>query len=541
MNKKNIYQLFCCLIAVISFSACNSGLDQTPTDPDSFTQQDVFANATEAKSALAKLYAGLALTGQTGPAGNADISSIDEGTSQFTRLLYILNDLPTDLAVNGWGDAGLSDFHDMDWTASNGFIEGMYYRLALEVSYCNSFIENATALSDDADVKQYIAEARFLRAYAYSYLIDFFGNVPLVTQVSTDTPEQSTRTDIFNFIASELLDIQDDLAASGANEYGRVDQVADWALLSRIYLNAETWIGEDKYADCVTYAQKVITSTYHLNTVDANGNGSAYDELFMADNNTNGAQNEFIFTANFDGVNSRSYGGSTFLVHANVGGTMDAGAFGINGGWAGNRTTKALVSKFDDAITEKDADNNPTAWSDSRAMFYTDGQSYEINTIANTFTDGYAVTKFTNLKSDGEMGNDATGNYVDTDVPLIRVAEVYLNYAEAVLRGGGGSTSDAVNYINQLRERGYGDTTHAITTSDLTLDFILNERARELYWEGFRRTDLIRYGYFTSSSYLWPFKGGVSSGTGTDDYRNLYPIPSNILSVNPNLTQNSGY
>jgi len=178
--------------------------------------------------------------------------------------------------------------------------------------------------------------------------------------------------------------------------------------------------------------------------------------------------------------------------------------------------------------------------SDSRAMFFTQGQSLEISDVTN-FNDGYAVTKFKNIKSDGTPGSDPSGNFVDTDLPLIRLAEIYLNYAEAVLRGGGGSVATAVDKINELRERAYGDSSGNITAADLTLDFVLDERSRELYWEGLRRTDLIRYGYFISGSYLWPFKGNDPNGTGVDDYRKLFPLPPNALSVNPNLRQNPGY
>ena len=530
------------LIPTLLLIACHDDLDQTPIDPDSFTETNVFANADEAKGALAKLYASLALTGQQGPAGQADITGIDEGTSQYSRLLFSLNELTTDNAVVGWGDPGLPNLHAMNWGAGNDFTTGMYYRLAQEVSFTNSFIENAQLLNDNAEVEAYIAEARFLRAFAYFNLMDLFGDVPLVTVVSTDLPEQSTRSEIFTFVEGELLEIQDQLKESGANEYGRVDRVAAWALLSKLYLNAQVWTGTERYTDAITYAEMAINSSYSINTTDTNGNGSAYDELFLADNNSNGAQNEFIFALNFDGNNSRTYGGTTFLVHAAIGGSMDAFNFGVNGGWSGLRTTKALVNKFDASVTEIDADGNPTAWADSRAMFYTDGQSFEINTIANQFTDGYAVTKFTNIDSNGAAGSDTGGDFVDTDLPIIRLAEIYLTYAEAVLRGGaGGDVNTAAGYINELRARAYGNTSGNITSSALTLDFILDERARELYWEGQRRTDLIRFNDFTTGNYLWPFKGGSRSGTAVDEFRNLFPLPSNIILINTNLTQNPGY
>jgi len=530
------------IIPALIIVSCNDDLDQTPIDPDSFTEADVFVNADEAKGALAKLYASLALTGQEGPAGQPDISGIDEGTSQYSRMLFSLNELTTDNAVVGWGDPGLPNLHAMSWGASNAFSTAMYYRLAQEVSFCNSFITNAESLSSNDEVKAYIAEARFLRAFAYYHLVDLYANVPLVEKISTDLPAQSTRTEVYNYVESELLAIQDLLKDSGANEYGRVDKVAAWALLSKLYLNAQVYIGEDHNTEAVTYASKAINSSYAINTTDANGNGSAYDELFLADNNTNGAQKEFIFAINFDGNQSKTYGGTTFLVHASIGGSMEASNFGVNGGWEGLRTTKALVDQFDYAVTSRDDDGNPVAWSDARAMFYTDGQSLEINKIANTFTDGYAVRKFSNIKSNGEQGSDAGGDFVDTDLPLIRLAEIYLTYAEAVLRGGaGGDQQTAVGYINELRERAFGDNTGNINSSDLTLDFIINERARELYWEGQRRTDLIRFNDYTTGNYVWPFKGGAKNGTAVEPFRALFPLPSNIILTNTNLTQNPGY
>ena len=626
---KNIFKK---LIFVLSLSAiitsCHDDLNQSPIDPDSFTEEDVFANVDEARGALAKLYASLALTGQQGPAGNADIADIDEGFSQFSRMLFNLNEITTDHAVVGWGDPGLPDLHGMYWSSSNDFTEAMYYRLAQEVTFCNSFIMNASNLSGD-EVQTFIAEARFLRAYAYYNLLDLYGNVPITTEISTELPTQSSRTEVFNFIEEELLAIEPSLAA--ANEYGRVDKIAAHALLSRLYLNAEVWTGQARYNECVTYSENVMNSSYSINMNDANGNGTAYDELFLADNGSNGAQNEFIFALNFDGLQSQTWGGTTFLVHASIGGNMNPSDFGVNGGWAGLRTTKNLVNQF--SVDIDDLNNSlgpqsdwglvgnatPNGWNgpdlemyetgsnqfaiyadltagemkfrynedwgvnygdngadgtleggganiaisssgtyyvtmdlnnntytispftaDQRGMFHSSGQNLEIETIP-PFTDGYAVTKFKNIDSNGNQGNDSSGTWCDTDIPLIRLAEIYLNYAEAVLRGGGGDLNTAAARINELRERAYGNSSGNITSSDLDLQFVLDERSKELYWEGQRRTDLVRYNQFTTASYLWPFKGNEQTGVSVDSYRNLFPLPSNVISINPNLSQNEGY
>ena len=624
---KNIFKNLILALGLLIFSSCHDDLNQSPIDPDSFTEENVFATVNDAKGALAKLYASLALTGQNGPAGSPDIVDIDEGFSQFSRMLFNLNEITTDHAVVGWGDPGLPDLHGMYWSSSNDFTEAMYYRLAQAVSFSNSFIKNASELSGD-EVNTFIAEARFLRAYAYYNLLDLYGNVPLTTEISTELPTQSNRTELFNFIESELLEIESVLLTS--NEYGRVDNIAAHALLSRLYLNAEVWTGQNRYSDCITYSQNVINSGYSLNQNDANGNGTAYDELFMADNDVNGAQNEFIFTLNFDGMQSQTYGGTTFLVHAAIGGTMNPNNFGVNGGWGGLRTTKNLVNQF-----SVDLDNlnsllgsqsdwglvgnaTPNGWngpdvemyqtgpqefsiyaeltngelkfrfnedwgnnygdngsdgtiesgganisvsagtyfivldlgsgtysispftSDKRGMFYSDGQNLEIESIP-PFEDGYAVTKWTNIDSNGNQGSDSSGNFVDTDIPLIRLAEIYLNYAEATIRGGGGDLNTAVTLVNEIRERGFGGSSGQISSGELTLDFIIDERSRELYWEGLRRTDLIRFDRFTTSSYLWPFKGNEPTGVGVDEYRNLFPLPANVISVNSNLTQNEGY
>ncbi len=523
---KNTIKSIIFTVAIMFFmTSCHDDLDLSPIDPDSFTQDDVFANANEAKGALAKLYTALTLTGQEGPDGNPDIADISEGFSQFSRLMFNINEVTTDHAVVAWGTVGLPDIHNQTWSAGNDFTGAMYTRLAQVVSFSNSFISNVETLSDP-EVVAFKAEARFIRAYAYYNLMDWFANVPLTTEISIELPQQNNRAEIFAFVESELLEIQDQLKSSGSNEYGRVDQVAAWALLSRLYLNAEVWTGTAKYNDCVTFSNIVMNSSYSINMNDSNGNGTAYDELFLADNNTNGAQNEFIFALTFDGLQTQTWGGTTYLVHAAIGGTMDPSDFGVNGGWFGLRTTKNLVNKF------------PV--DDNRAMFHTDGQNLEIESIP-AFGDGYAITKFKNIDSNGNAGSDSDGDFPDTDLPIIRLAEIYLNYAEASLRGGGGDLNLAANKINELRVRAYGNTSGNISSGDLTLDFVLDERSRELYWECLRRTDLIRYNRFTSASYLWPFKGGDPEGVPVDDFRNVFPIPSSVLTTNPNLTQNPGY
>jgi outer membrane protein len=511
------------LALAFSLTSCLKDLDQDPSiDPDSINESSVQNNLDYAKQTLAKVYASLALTGQKGPSDSPDIQGLDEGTTQFSRLLFYHQELPTDEAVVAWSDPGVPDFHNMNWTSSNGITEAMYYRLAQTVSFANAFITNNQNSSFEEMKKYGVAEARFVRAYAYYYLMDLFGDTAITTDVKEKLTEKekATRKQVFEFIEKELKEIEADLKEPRTNEYGRVDKAAAWALLSRLYLNAKVYTGTERYADCLTYAEKAIGSGYSL--------APKYSQLFLADNDTNGAEKENIFTINFDGLRSQTWAGTTFLIHAAIGGSMKKEDFGVNGGWAGIRATAGLVDKFAGAGTP------PTSWTDKRAMFYTDGQEYEINDITK-FVQGYAITKFKNVTSAGKAGKDPSGNYADTDLALIRLAEVYLNAAEAALATG--NSAKALQYVNLLRTRA-----GAPTLTSITMDNILDERARELYWEGFRRTDLIRHGKFTTASYLWPFKGGVKGGRAVEDFRNLYPIPQNIvLNSEGVIKQNKGY
>jgi hypothetical protein len=175
---------------------------------------------------------------------------------------------------------------------------------------------------------------------------------------------------------------------------------------------------------------------------------------------------------------------------------------------------------------------------DTRAMFFTEGQKLEIDDIG-LFTDGYAINKFKNVDRNGNPGSDPT--HADTDFPMFRLADVYLMYAEAAVRSGS-NQGQALEYVNEVRSRAYewsndGD----IAADELTLDFIIDERARELYWEGHRRTDLIRFGLLTGGEYLWPWKGNLKEGRSTEPRYNLFPIPDSDINANPNLVQNPGY
>lgn len=515
------------LAAMVILAACTD-LD---VPPKSIASGDViFEDAATYKSFLAKIYAGFAVTGQQGPAGSGDISGIDEGASSYIRQYWQLQELPTDEAVIGWADGNLPDLNTMQWNDDNEFITAMYYRVFYNISLTNEFIREASESNLESRgfteaekeiIRTYRSEARFVRAMSYWHGIDLFGNIPFYTEedaIGSDAPDQATPAEVFAYIESELIDIEEDLFDAATVPYGRASKAAVWALQAKLYLNAVVYTGTDRYTDCITACNKIISDgTFSL--------WDTYAENFGADNHIS---NEIIFAALFDGQLTRTYGGTTYLVSAAVGGTMEPTAYGIAGGWGGLRATSGLVNLFPDE----------TGALDHRAIFYTSGQSKDISDISE-FSNGYAVPKFTNITSEGTQGSNE--NFPDTDFAFFRLADVYLMYAESVLRGGtGGSIATAVSYINEIRERAYGSVAGNIVSGDLTLDFILDERGRELYWEGHRRTDLIRFEQFSDAG-VWPWKGGVQAGTTTSSHLNLYPLPSSELIANPKLEQNDQY
>ena len=526
----------------VIFTSCSKDLNRLPAN--SIFTDSVYHSVGGYQLALANAYAGYVLTGASGP-GSSDIAGVDAGTSDFVRCLWNVQELTTDEAVCAWGDPGVPDFHNMSWTSSDPILIGLYARSLYQITLCNDFITHCTTSAyqsagitgtDTTTIATYRAEARFLRAFQYAMLMDAFANPPFATETTPvgplSFPKQITRANLFSYVESELLACASLLPAPHQNQYGRADQAAAWSLLARIYLNAQVYTGTARYTDAITYSSKVIGAGYSLI--------SNYANMFKGDNNLNNP--EMILAIPYDGINTQTYGGTTFLVNSScVNSTYTAGSpgyamsssnYGVpSGGWGGNRSTSALTSLF------PTADNTV----DHRGLFLnTTGVTSTITSVA-TFSQGIPVIKWTNMTSAGvEAEPSAGGTFCSGDFPLFRLAEQYLIYAEAVLRGGsGGSAATALTYFNLLRQRAYGNASGNFASIALT--DIINERGRELYWEGFRRTDLIRFGLFTSSSYLWPWKGGVASGTGVDSHYAIFPIPVTDLQANSNLTQNPGY
>jgi starch-binding outer membrane protein, SusD/RagB family len=500
--------------------------DTTELPTSTITDNNYFNDPSAYRQFLAKIYAGLAVSGQQGPAGDPDIDGIDEGFSQYLRLFWEAQELPTDEAVIAWGDVGLPEMNTQLWASSNSFVVAMYYRIGFQVAMANEFLRQTTddKLSERraaeelrADVHVFRAEARFLRALSYWHGLDLFGNIPLVTEedpVGATPPAQNSRQEIYDFLVSELTAIQADLpVAAGPGTYGRATKEAGAMLLAHVYLNAEVYTGTPQYAQALAAAQTVIAGAFALD--------DQYQHIFLADNTTSP---EIIFPVIQDGQRTQTYGAVNFLIHASCGGLMNPADLGVDGCWWGLRLKPEAY--------------NRSAADPRGAFFYTNGQTVPVGSISN-FTDGVAAPKFRNVTSTGAAGSNP--QFVDVDFPMFRLADAYLIYAEAVLRGGGGSTDQALAYVNALRQRAYGGTGGDITADQLTLDFILDERGRELLWEAHRRTDLVRFGRFTGGGYLWAWKGGAAAGTATESFRDLYPLPASELTANPNLTQNPGY
>lgn len=731
------YKIFVVLFVAISVSqqSCFKDLNTIPIDPLEFTSEVVYSDPDNYIKVLARLYAGLAVSGQQGPAGQPDISGIDEGFGQYLRGYWYHQQLTTDEAIIGWADQTIFDFHNQSWTPQDGFIYAFYSRIFLQISMCNEFIRETTDARLDArgitgsirnDIAKFRAEARFLRALSYWHALDLFRNVPFVTDadpVGAFFPRQTNAQELFNYIERELKEIEPIMAAPRTNAYARADRAAVWMLLAKLYLNAQVYINQNRYEDCLRECEKVINAGY---TLEPN-----YQHLFLADNHKS---REIIFPIAFDGVRTRTWGGMTFIINAAIGGSMNPAELGMAGGWGGTRTTRQFVEKFPEdlsgiikpfnpgatasypkiyvpgsysgfngtdtrnSLSSKnrnqifegyryfpedntefvflrnpsstlsgrlgsnnqdgtlqtnganiiagpkglyyikanlqpgvltyeldrqdwvisgtatggaeiplvwnsdldfgimqaevelqegsfrfigrgsqvivlgdngqdgllDADGDPIQIAaggykiqinlrqhdytyqialtsfDRRGIFYTRGQKLDIDTIS-LFTNGYAVQKFKNITSTGQAGSNAT--FPDTDFPMFRLADAYLMAAEAIVRGaGGGDLGRAAQYVNMIRQRAFGGPAGNLSPAEVTLDFLIDERARELYWECHRRTDLIRFGKFSETDYLWQWKGGVRDGRLVPRYRDIFPIPIDDINANPNnLRQNPGY
>lgn len=570
LNKFNIIAPAAALLLSASLSSCMDDLNKGNIDPN----VDANPNITGLYS---KCYAGLIMEGND---GNADFSIDDAGKSTLLRNLFNFNEVPTDEAVCWWSDGGIADVAYNKFDPGNATLKNLYYRLMSNISYENHFLSLDAAKAD----RTKYAEVRVLRAYNYFLMLDFFGDPTFIDKISPETPRQAhsynskfeegktyTRAELlqlgreflFNWVESELLAAEPDLLEAKPEtdtdpDYGRVDKGTCWLLLSRLYLNAGTYLNNDgqnnQYWDkALEYAERVINSDYKLfddskmsNEAKANGY-KPYDLLFMGDNGSNGASCEALLPLMQDGDKTQGYGGSMFFVAALWDATMqtvtDKDAATTANTWSGMRVRPQFVEKFftdPKVVVNKSASEIRAMNVDDRAILWGKGNSDGDRTLEiganDKFVKGIATPKWNNNYSNGGTPHDSYN--VDIDFFLFRVAEAYLNAAEAEMHLNGESSAKAKKYIDALRNRA-----HARPRASYTLNDVLDERARELYCEGLRRTDLIRFNQFGGSqaTYNWELKGGSTNGTTFAKTYNVYPLPSSEVLSNKNLTQIDGY
>jgi starch-binding outer membrane protein, SusD/RagB family len=519
MKKRIILSLG--LVSLL-FTSCLNELETKPKVQLSL--ENLLAQDPNAINGLmSKMYGTFALSGSEGP-DKSDITGPDPGETAFLRGIINLQDFTADDMKNRWGDDGLDQLTTAkDWTPTNKFFRYLYDRIYFTVPQTSNLIKILNEGVDVPDEQQYISELRFLRSLAYFYLIDCFGKGVLVTEadlgVSIPKP-QASRLELFKFVESELLDVEGKI--SQTNSYGRANKSVVRMLLAKLYLNANVYIGEERYSDAARLISKVINEGgYSLSP--------NFVATFSGDNNTS---KEIIFPLIADALVSQSFGNTTYLVNGslNTATMMVPADFGATENWGGHRATKAWYGLFADSAA------GLAASPDDRAkLFWTTGQTYEM-TDYKAWVNGFPSIKFRNSNFSGPS---SPTRFSSTDFPLYRLADAYLMYAECAVRGATGTTiAQALTYVNNIRTR---SKAAAIGTTQLTLDFILDERARELNFEGHRRTDLIRFGKFSGGTYLWPWKGGVVNGTAISPNYDLFPIPSTALEANPNLKQNPGY
>lgn len=532
--------------ASLLFTACIGDLDTLPLNPSDSTSETVYGTDESGYVAgLTKLYFCFVSNETT------DLQVSDAGASELTRAFWTVQEVTSDACKCAWeNDAWVRAMNTNTWSdADNDATYAVYVRTLQGIAYANEYLRQTASdrLSDRgvsselaAKIQGFRAEARFLRAYFYWMALDVFGEVPFTTENSPFgggvNPKQASRKDVFDYCITELTELAADDSAMPAarSNYPRADKGAVLGLLARMCLNAEVYTGTPMWQEAKDACERIFTMGYSL--------CPNYADLFRGDNGENpDVLNEVIFGVAYDAEQTQSYGGTSYLTLASIAATDVSSTQminGVNNGWGGIRVPYEYVEKY---FNVRNADYTTGTYdvNDKRGeVFYIKGRSESMEDALYVFLNGWSCLKFNNIPHD--MDNDsflataASKAYADIDFPMIRLGEIYLIYAEACMNLGQANTA-----LPKLQELGSRAGVQAPTS--ITTDFLLEERARELMWEGHRRTDLIRYGKFTSSSFLWTYKGGSFSGQGFDDYMKIFAIPASELAANPELHQNPGY
>ena len=539
MKIKNI---FSAVAAAAMLTACVGDLNTIPLNETDVTSETAYgADEGGYVQGLAKIY--FQLTSNN----TQDLQVADGGASEFIRAFWSTQEVTADAAKCAWGDAWVNDLNNCTWKGDvlNDAVYAVYVRTLQGIAYVNEYLrqtsdDNLDLRGCSADVKakvqQFRAEARFLRAYFYWAAMDTFGQVPFSTENTQFgggyNPPQKPAAEIFDFIVDELNDLASEGSAMPAaqSNYPRADKGSCLGLLARMYLNAEVYTGTAMFDKAKSTCERIYALGYKL--------APTYTELFRGDNGENpDARGEFLFAAAYDSQNTQSYGGTTCLTCGSLNG--NDGAIYLTGtteGWSGNRLPYEYCQKYFN-VTNPDYSTGKYDVVDERGKFFWIKDRQQTIEVLGNFTEGWSCYKFSNIPHDktaDEFSAEASSIlYSNIDYPLIRLGEIHLIYAEACMHVGG----DASAQIKALADRA-----NVAAPAAIDEDFLIAERARELMWEGHRRTDLVRFGKFTSKDFPWPFKGGVVQGNvDLGDHMNIFPIPSSEMASNLDLVQNPGY
>ena len=557
LNK--LFLSACVAGAALSMGSCVDDLDLNPSDPRSIVSEQFKENPEQyMKQLIADCYLQFATYGVN---GDASVQKFDGGMSTFQRAVFLLEEAMTDEASWIPNDADYGLFQYGIIPANNTVIMGTYSRLFINIACCNQFIQTVNdgyfAIEGnerlEALAKELVRQARILRAGAYYYAIDCFGDVPYMDE---NTPMavkgvQMGRAEITNKVISELETIVAEYKAENPNQraaYGYVGLDVAEALLVKFYLNAEVYTGTPNWTACISHAEAIID---RLKGTGFKGTGLAnnYHQNFAVNNDKlaiggAGDVNEIIWTIPQANPQLLSYANGTFMLNGWVGTSTEDNTWQCdplalyntkNSGWKCIVARREFVEKFDwDATYSVSPDVRTKLWMTAANGFGIDNVSL---TQADYGNNGFLAVKFTNyaLDDNGEIDTKASPEPTDQlgiDYPMIRLAEIYLSAAEAYLNTG--NDAKALEYTNYIRERAGMPAFTSLTTV-----LLRDERCRELYTESTRRTDLIRYGQWISG-YTWAWKNNRQQGGDFASNFNLFPIPSSVVSRN-GLKQNPGY
>ena len=562
MNK--FLKLAVLVMTVAGFTACVQDLNTKPIDPNSSTKFDQDRMFT-------KCYSCMAVIGQSGPGENSDVDwpGLDAGTSGFYRTIWYCNELTTDEAWWIWKDKESNEMNLTNWAGDNTMIGAIYSRLMLDIKYCNHYLKHAADNTDELKYRK--AEVRFIRALHYFYFLDLYLYIPYVVEDNTAFPHFLPRHELYAWLVDELKDLEVKLPAKPISKY-RAAKSAAQLLLARIYLNADVynkfnsaWNEGDALQDAYDKADELIKghSLYdHKIITDSGFVYSAYQQLFMGDNDRDELMDEIIFPIYQDGMYAQSYASSTMLISGPRMSGMNA--WGTESEWHSFRTSPTMVDKFlkpvgIDRETAKemvyDEYEMPAQLHDDRAILcssysnpaypdykYTLNGDMEVGDTKHLFK-SWAALKFTGVYSTASLPKWSprkNKDWPDTDIPLLRRAEAYLIHGEAKARLAGNNWNEALEDVNALRARANADPLPSLTEEEL-----LDEWSREFYFEGRRRMDLVRFGRFfgekaNSLRYHWEGRMGKPDGpqnfdASSEEYQNWFPIPSSDKRQNPNF------